>query len=239
MFKPYFNTKENYHRFREDIKIANGYCLNCQKPLTHRHMYCSGCIRNKLFIDGFEGSRVTFGDVGIDTIPFQQFLHRSIFDCNVFVDYRGKKEDRLKAKISKKTLNRATIRLNKALSCAKYTYNNKEYFNNKHNREIYMQVKDVRNIQNRLIYNTLLYYISYHLNNNTQFKTFVPFQTSMLHNLLINVENTHIRVNRPENRRYYNQKRKSNKAKYWYWLFEEVDSIIEPLLYEVIDSINK
>jgi len=61
----------------------------------------------------------------------------------------------------------------------------------------------------------------------------------MMHNLLINVENTYIRVHRPENFKYFNQRRKNNTAKYWYWLFKEIDDIARPLMNEIIEAINK
>lgn len=239
MFNPYFNTPDNYHKYAQDLLVANGYCLNCNAPLRIRHTLCGKCMKTGLFYDGFEDSRVKIGSVGRDTINYQQYLHRSIFDCNVHFKYRGTKEERIKARVSKKAMNKATIRLNTALSSVKYTYNEVQYHNNKHNRKIYNSVKDVRNIQERLIYNVLLYYIAYHIDNNIQFKSFVHFQVSMMHNLLINVENTHIRIHRPENFKYFNQRRKNNTAKYWYWLFKEIDSIVNPLMNEIIESITK
>jgi len=237
MFIPYFNTPDNYHKFYRDIKIANGFCMNCNKPLSFRHIYCDHCNSRKLLIDGLEGKRVRLGSVGKDTTNYQQYLHWSIFQCNVHINYRGKKEDRIKARVSKTAMNVATTRLRNALSCTKYTWLGKEHYNNKHNRAIYKEIKEVRNIDKRLVYNILLYYISYHLNNNNEFKTFVHFQTSMLNNLLINVENTYIRVKRPDNIQYFQHKRKGNSNKYWYWLFKEIDALVKPLMNEIIGEI--
>jgi len=238
MFIPYFNTPDNYHKYNHDLKVANGYCLNCNKPLKWKHIYCENCGSRKMFSDGLEGSRVTLGLVGHNVINYQQYLHRSIFDCNALDKYRGVKEDRIKAKVSKKAMNTATIRLRRALSCSKFVYLGKTHYNNKHNVKIYNQVKDVRNIDKRLVYNIAMYYISYHIENNPQFKTFIHFQTSMLNNLLINVENTHLRVNKPTDLLYSYSYRKNNIAKYWYWLFTEVDSIMQPVMNDIIDSIN-
>jgi len=211
--------------------------MNCSKPLTHRHILCFSCRVRKLYVKGLEDKRVKIGQVGRNTTNYQQYLHWSFFKCNVHVNYRGIKEDRIKAKVSDKAIEVATLKLHRALSCHKYTWLGKKYLNNNHNREIYSKVENVRNIQKRLVYNLLLYYISYHIENNPEFKTFVHFQASMLNNLLINVENTHIRVNRPKDFKYFDQKRNINKAKYWYWLFTEVDNIMKPLMNEVIGSI--
>ena len=209
--------------------------MNCNKPLTYKYIYCSNCTY-KLFSDGLEGKRVRLGQVGLDVINHQQYLHRSIFKCNVLDKYRGLKEDRIKSKVTMKSINIATTRLSRALSCNKYTYNEKIHTNNRHNTSIYKAISDVRNIDKRLIYNILMYYISYHINNNHDFKSFIHFQTSMMNNLLINIERTYIRNNQDVNIKYFKFKRTNNSNKYWYWLFEEIDSLIQPLMNEIIMS---
>lgn len=236
MFIPYFNTKDNYIKYNRDIKIANGYCLNCNKPLNNRVVYCSGCTK-KLLTKGLEDKRVKLGEVGRNTINYQQYLHRSFFDCNVHIDYRGEKNDRIKARVSKSKLKSASIKLDKMLLAKDFRYNGKTYKRNDYNIDMYKSIMHVRNIKERLIYNILLYYISYHIENNHSFKTFVHFQTSMIQNLLINIENTSVRVNKA-NVKFSNQKRNRNNSKFYYWFFTEIDKIIKPLMNEVIESIN-
>ena len=68
MFKPYFNTKDNYPKYVEDLKRANGFCLNCNKPLTYKHILCNNCRTAGLYYDGLEDSRVKFGAVGRSVI---------------------------------------------------------------------------------------------------------------------------------------------------------------------------
>ena len=122
--------------------------------------------------------------------------------------------------------------------CNKYTYNEKEYLNNQHNRNNYISIQDTRNIDKRLIYNILLYYISYHINNNHDFKTEIHFQTSMMQNLLINIETTYIRLNQEVDTFNFQHMRKTNRNTYWYWLYEEINSIIQPLMSELILNIH-
>ena len=238
MFIPYFNIKENYHLFNQQRKEANGYCLNCNRPIPGKFVYCGACNTRKLMIDGLEGTRVRIGMVGRDTINYQQYLHRSIFKCNVHIDYRGNKQDRVKARVSDEAMKVATTRLHRVLSCNKYTYNEKEYLNNQHNRNNYISIQDTRNIDKRLIYNILLYYISYHINNNHDFKTEIHFQTSMMQNLLINIETTYIRLNQEVDTFNFQHMRKTNRNTYWYWLYEEINSIIQPLMSELILNIH-
>lgn len=237
MFIPYYNTQDNLKQYNIDLKIANKHCLVCNKPLVKHYLYCGRCNK-ELLQNGLEGSRVKFGTVGRSTIPYQQYLHRSIFGCNVNLAYRGLKEERKKARITTKSMELAEIKLHKILSCNTFTYRDKVHTNNKHNKEIYLAIQDTRNLRKRLIYNTLLYYIAYHIDDNQEFKTFVHFQTSMLHNLLINIENTYIRKNRDVETRFFHQKRRyHNSNKYWYWLFTEIDKIIKPLMEELIDTL--
>lgn len=237
MFIPHFNTPDNYKKTWQQLKEANGYCLNCNKPVNAAHIYCSSCNNNKLFVDGLEKTRVRIGDVGQDTINYQQYLHRSIFGCNVLAKYRGEVKDRIKAKVKQETLRLSTMRLKRVLSATSFDWLGKNYKTEPYKVNIYNQIKHVRNIDKRLVYNILLYYISYHLNNNSQFKTFIHFQTSMMQNIFINIENTHYRVNKPELKLEDRNKRKYYINKYWYWLFKEIDAIAQPLMKDIIDVI--
>ena len=237
MFIPHFNTPDNYKKTWEQVKEANGYCLNCNKPLNIAVVYCSNCNTKRLFTDGLEKTRVRIGDVGQNTINYQQYLHRSFFGCNVLSKYRGIKEDRIKAKVKPETLRKATIRLRRVLSAKSFDWLGKNWKTEPYKVSVYNQIKNVRNIDKRLIYNILLYYISYHLNNNSQFKTYIHFQTSMMQNIFINIENTHYRVNKPELKLEDRNKRKYHTNKYWYWLFKEIDAIAQPLMKEIINEV--
>jgi len=236
MFIPYYNTPDNYSKYNQDIKVANGYCLNCNKPLTYKAIYCTNCT-HKLFDKGLEDSRVTIGMAGRNAINYQQSLHRSIFGCNAHIDYRGLKENRIYTRVSKEAMHIATTKLRRTLLSKSYVYLGKRRQVNKYSRELYEQILDVRNLDKRIIYNILLFYISYHIENNHEFKSFVHFQVSMLHRILIDIEWIYKRINNTLPPRFSGRGR--HIAKYWYWLFNEIDSTIKPLMNEIISDIYK
>ena len=224
MQEPYFTTPDNYSRYNEDIKKFDGYCRLCSKPIKYKHLYCPRCIK-KLKKSGQEENRVTIGVVGRSTIPYQQYLHRSFFGCNVHIDYRGAKEERLTARVSKELVISQSKRLDALLM----------KHNNEH-KQHYIQIRDIRNISRRLLYNITLYYIAYHIDGSKDFKSYVHFQASMMQNLLINIENTVIRTNKETF--VFHRARGNYPLRYYYDLFSQINKIVTPILKEMVESIE-
>ncbi len=226
-----FFTKDNLKSYKHMVSINTGHCDNCNKPIYAKLLYCSACMYI-LKANGLEQDRVKIGAVGRDTVNYQQYLHTKFFGCNAPVAYRGLRENRLPNHIQELTIKKAIIKLNKLLSSETYRYHNKKYTYPPRHRDIYSQIITVRNITRRLLYNILLYHISFHITNNKEFRTTMHFQASMFQNIFINMENTHVRVNKG-NIMYAQKERKQYRTKFYYHILENVNKIIQPLLSEM------
>lgn len=185
----FWNTRDKEHtRLYVKFRIMDeGYCLECRKPNhKERHYLCPTCLSH-LKLSGLEQKRVKFKDVGANTINYQQYLHRTFFGCNVGVDYRGKREDRIKSKVPQEDINKACKVLEK-------------YFLYKtdlvQQKELYMEVKDLRNTLRRLLYSITLYAISYFILNYKEFKSLAHFQASIVRQLDNDLVRMYIRTHR-------------------------------------------
>ena len=227
--EPLWNTTDNHTKSNIIRQQSAGYCLNCNKPQTASFTYCSTC-NTELIRSGLERKRVRIGQVGRDTVNYQQYLHRIFFDCNAPVAYRGIKEDRIKVRIPKDTIERATLQLHNLLRDNSYTYNDKKI--NKRNyphTKLYNTISDIKNIPKRLLYNIVLYHLSYYHNDNPEFISMAHFQSSMIQNLLINIENIHLRT-----QDYLPEESKKTRYKYvnkyYYWLYERITSVVSNVI---------
>lgn len=165
-------------------KLANGYCLECQKPLNYKHYLCQNCI-TQLKLNGLEYRRVGYKRVGESTINYQQYLHRKFFKCNAPLQYRGEKENRLKTNIKQETINKATDILHNYLLNSSDT----ELSN------IYKEIQHLRNTDRRLLYGILLYGISYYIVEIKDFKHKAHFQASIVKQLDNDIKRMFIRTN--------------------------------------------
>jgi len=185
-FTPIWNDKtfSDIKLHKEYIKLSNGYCLECQKPLTYKHYLCSNCL-TELKINGLEKKRVGYKSVGESTINFQQHLHRKFFKCNAPMQYRGNKEDRLKTNIKEETI----------IKCENILHTYLLSSSDEQLRNLYDDIKDLRNTQRRLLYGIFLYGLSYNLLELKDFKHKAHYQASIVKQLDNDIKRMWIRTN--------------------------------------------
>jgi hypothetical protein len=165
------------------MKQSNGYCISCQKPLTYKHYLCTNCKRS-LVNTGLEPKRVSYTDVGLSTINYQQNIHRIYFGCNAPYQYRGLKENRIKTNIQQSTIDKATHTLHNSLL-------NIEECNIK---QLYKEIQSYRNCQRRLLYGITLYAISYYIEECKLFKHKAHYQASIVKQLENDIQRMYIRT---------------------------------------------
>jgi len=229
-FTPIFPIPDNYKLYIIQLQTCQRHCLNCNRPLVIKHNLCKKC-HIKLLETGLEQKRITSGEVGRQTIPYQQYLHTSFFNCNVHYNYRGIKEDRIKARVKKQTLNTATTKIRNLLSRDTYTYQNKTYDIRTDIQHKFIELTGTPNLCKRLLYQVTLYYICYHINNKL-FKSEAHFYASVYHNLLSTVRSRHCRITREKK-----SMKKLEKSKHYYYTILELNKILTPVLRDIANSI--
>lgn len=224
-------TKDRKEEFKSILRTKQKFCIECSRPMTTNHLHCSRC-QKKLMTTGFEDSRVKFGEVGRDTVNFQQHLHRKFFGCNVSIEYRGNLKDRIYNCLDEDTINRCENMLDRLLTSNEYTYLNKKYNINNKFSELYVNIRAKKNVTRRLLYNITLYFISYYINKNKSFATEIHFQISMLSNIFINIQTINLRLNGsiPKDLGKY---RRTLPMKYYTYLLERIEYIIQPILHKL------
>ncbi len=225
MFTPFFNTPDNHRKYKEYIRMANGYCLACNRPTIKE--YCPMCIKD-LVTRGLEARRVTFGEVGRTCINYQQYLHTSFFKCNVLYKYRGIKEDRIKAKVSEQTLITATMDIRNLLSCKSYVYLEKRYSKRTTVVHKYHEIRDTRNFDRRILYNITLFYICYHIENKL-FKTEAHFYASLIYHIDSYIKETNYKLTKIKQ-----DKREVEINKYYLYYIQELNKLITPVMKEIV-----
>ena len=185
MQEPIWNDLSSEHKkiHNKAMKESNGYCIECQKPVTFKHYLCNVCIRN-LKLTGLEQTRVGYKQVGLETINYQQYLHRAYFKCNAPYEYRGIYEDRLRTSITQEHINTATNILHNSLlnlpDCQLKT--------------LYIKIQDMRNCQRRLLYGITLYGLAYYILESKSFKHKTHYQASIVKQLENDIKRMYIRT---------------------------------------------
>ena len=239
MSEPYFFTPNNIPKLRQDVKEkSDGYCECCIKPISYsKYLYCSDCFR-MLFITGQEKKRVKLGDVGLDVVNWQMSLSKSFFKRKGAhistayppLKYRGRSEDRLSYTLEPMQIDIATTKLRNILLAQEYIWNNKKYYIRNNMIHIaYDNIKEVRNIDKRLLYNLVLYFISYYINNNSSFKSYPHFISSCVHAMFNHIKRTVIRTN-IDKQEYLSSLPIHHTSKYYYWLHQSIHNIVEPIV---------
>lgn len=229
--QPYWNTPDNYTKYHKDKSESGIFCPNCNRPKPTNQLYCKHCSKY-LLTNGLEKDRIKLGTVGRATIPYQQSLHTRFFKCNAPLQYRGAKEDRIYTKLKEHIVANAVRRLDWLLKREYFTYEGKTYRKKIKHRKLYKDIKHIKNITRRLLYNITLYFL--HYANSNDFKSLAHFQSSMIANLHINIENTHMRTFEDTKQlQYINQVRSNYSAKYYYNMWNEISKIVEPIIGEM------
>lgn len=226
MITPFFATKDNYTKFTEAKREANGYCSYCNRPMGKFHYLCKSC-QSYLKKAGLEGHTVRFKDIGLATINYQQYLHTSFFKCNAPYQYRGKKEDRIKASIPEELINRQLDKLVYLYRRTTYTSRNKTYTIPLYFTKLVSDTQDLPNVFRRLLYNLLLIQISYHIERTNLYRTEAHYQST-----LVNFPYKHLYQHRYKNlgiKEYSVEPR----MKHILFQLEELTNILQPLLIEV------
>ncbi len=226
--EPIWYTEQNKRQFRQNSENHDKtYCDNCNKPLTTKYNPLCPVCNKKLKTRGLENYLLRFGTIGNATIPYQQYLHRSFFGNNVPIEYRGLKENRIKAKVTKHTLDIAVLKLERMIRT----------LSNEHSR-LYFEVHQLkRNIPKRIIYNLVLHYILYYIEDSDIYKSEAQFMATVCRNFHIQIERLFIRL-KPDTKRVKHIKsvRQNYTFKYYKKLIGEIDKILEPLMVEIASS---
>lgn len=183
-YEPSFNITRQQRL--DYCKLANGYCIECEKPIKKNYYICPRC---SIALAGSGLTRrVYFKKVSDITINYIQHLHRTFFGCNAPYKYRGLKENRIRNNIKQETINELCKKLHIELQ------------NTKLGKlpEFYNQVKDTPNILRRLLYNMVLYGIAYYIYNDKSFDNEAVYQASQVRMLDNQIKRTYIRLNQNE-----------------------------------------
>ena len=183
--------------------------------------------------DGLEKHRVRLGSVGEDTKNYQQYLHRIFFGCNAPVKYRANINERVKVKLDKNIVAYASHKLHSVLYDARFRYLEKDYIANRYFNNKYRAIFTARNSAVRLLYNMVLYYISYYINENNEFKSDAHFYSSMMYNLYTNIDTIAYRIYKLPLTNSRDEKYKIS-AKQHYYVLESMDSIINEMLVQIV-----
>lgn len=219
-------TPKDTHLFLHLKKVAGGYCYNCQRKIepvvTKKSIYCTKCYLIKMHYS-FYGVRKHM-EVGYSTINYQQHLHRLIFKCNAPVAFRGELSQRIKPN---------KINLDKYIQKLDIALNKQSYI-----KQIYNQIKKYKRITERILYDSILFYIDHYYQNN--FKNEEQFNASVVRHIYKHIQKTYIRLTKsgfltkykepiyPINfiARHYNPKEAKE-------LLKDLNLIIKPLLTEL------
>lgn len=232
--QPYWNFKKNHAKYIEDTQKYYKYCPNCLQNTQSSKLYCSSCSQ-RLLIDGLEKHRIRLGSVGKDTVNYQQYMHRIFFGCNAPSEYRGLINNRIKVKIDKQVINNSVSMLHKLLYAKRFTYIGKEYIANQYYNNKYRMICTDKNITDRLLYNLVLYYISYYINQAKHFKSDAHFFGSMLYNLYTNIDTIALRLYGEPILKSRDEKYKIT-AKQQYHYAESIDKIVKPVMESIVKS---
>lgn len=199
----------------------SGYCRECQRPMGFVYKVCQPCKR-RFVTNGYEDKRITFGMVGRVMINHQQSLHTKFFGCNVHIDYRGKKENRIYYKIDQKIINSQARKLHSFL----FDLSNKHGY-------LYRKISKIPNITKRMLYNSTLFYLNYINEDEEQlFKTHIHLKASLVNMILISIENTYLRTNHKsrEDLHYIYQERKNYSTKTHDSIYNMVEECCDGIL---------
>lgn len=230
MIEPFMYNGSSEHKklVAQMRKEANGHCYWCNKPLTSYYQYMCNSCKWHIKARGLEYRRVGFTEVGLNTINYQQLIHRKFFNCSAPYKYRGKAENRVKTMLSEKTIDASCKKLDHFLS-------NKYY-----RKELYNKVKHIKNSQKRILYWLTLYSISYFILNNKDFASEVHFQASIIRSLDNNVNRLHYRARGERVEELVIEKGKERTMKVLLQQYEAIMSAVQPLLLELsCEVVNK
>lgn len=203
----------------------DNYCRECQRPVYSFYKVCVPCKR-RFIKNGYQDKRVTFGEVGRAMIPHQQSLHTKFFDCNAPVAYRGKREERIYYKIDQRIVNSQSRVLHSYL----FELNNKHGY-------LYRKISSTPNISKRLLYNATLFFLHYvYIKENQLFNTHLHLQASIVNMILIQIENTYLRIfkDSKEQLSFIHQQRVSYKRSVYTKLYNQIEECSD----RIIDGLN-
>ena len=222
-YNPSYNiTRQEYFNY---IKLANGHCLECEKPVNRRAYLCAKCSL-RLAGTGLS-KRVYFTKISEITINYIQHLHRTFFKCNAPYKHRGLKEQRIKNHIKQETIDELCRKLDIELQ------------NPKLGRipELYNQIKNTPNLLRRLLYNMTLYGIAYYIYNHKSFENEAVYQASQTRMLENQIKRTFIRLNQNKEGDYSYIKRKGyNNLTRQRIILNIIEPKVAILLSELVDK---
>jgi len=219
----YDGSKKDLDLHVQYMKLSNGYCLECQRPISKHHYLCSNC-RTHLKMNGLEYKRVGYKEVGLLTINYQQSIHRKLFKCNAPYLYRGLKENRVKTRIKEETILAAVEKIDIYLS---------NQIEDEKTKGLYLQIRGERNAQRRIMYSLILYCIAYYVLDAKEFKHKSHFQASLVKQLDNEIKRIYIKKYFSQNdflkgTKLYYRNLSTNKI-----IFNSILDIIKPILLEI------
>lgn len=161
-------------------------CSICYRPMQYLYATVCGYCAIKIKKDGYAHYRIRLGEVGLDTVNYQQHLHRKFFGCNAPVEYRGIKENRVYNSLKPQTVQSLKSKLHSTLlKCL-----------NKNLLWLYKDNCKLNNFTERLLYNATLYFIHYHITNGSKYESEDHFKSSLIVTLLNHILKTYVRIHR-------------------------------------------
>lgn len=170
-------------------------CKYCFREIKYNKASICYVCDDSMKRDDMQHYRVRLGEVGSNTIPYQQNLHYKFFSCNAPVKYRGIKEERIYNTLeSEKVVIHSNILLK---TISSFLPSNLLW--------LYNKVNHLKNFTKRLLYNAVLYHIDYHILHNNSYQSLNHMKVSMVQTLFNHIIRTYIRLNKDY---------KQNKIKY-------------------------
>ena len=221
--EPFWCIPRNYKRYKEIVKTYDGYCYDCQKPMKrYFNIRCDMC-NWRLIYRGGERNPVTFGQVGESVVNYQQYLHRSMFGINAAYKYRGKKEDRIDYRLDSSVMDVVSVKIDKYILGVKNDYT-----------DLYLKCKDKNsNMPTRILYNLILYYTSYYVENSHIWQSEASFMSAVTNVFHHTIYRRYMQLYREVPDYSMRYKRTSYGIRYTYRTFEFIDSIMENVMVDL------
>jgi len=226
-YTPIWYSKTDSKEFNNLVKIAQGYCLECQRPFKHKHYLCYKHVK-QLYNTGME-HKIPSATINKLTENYQQYLHRKFFGCNVIITHRGLKQNRIKTNITTEQILTAATQLRIKLS-------NKQYFYHPV-IQTYLLTDPNTNIDKRIIYNTLLSYIAYYISKDNPFIHEAHFKSHIVSRTIYPIRTFAFKTLPREDNPFANTKA-DGKPELYRHIFNTINNCITPLLVEIVESQN-
>jgi len=213
MKEAFWNIKRNHHKYKDLCREHDGeHCYECNRPMRNFNIRCPTCAR-KLATHGMEEETITFRELGEVTRNYQYYLFYAIYGYAIGSKHRGKREDRIKANITKDSINKAMNKIDELIKS----------YDNDHKRMYMLLLERNRPIKEKLIFNLILHFLAYH--NTDIFKSEAHFMATTMRNFTTSIN----RIYWMETKEKARIKVTSYGVKYKYRIYEQLEDMMSKL----------